>query len=240
MNVPKIAIILTTVAALVIVGLVATKLQWQQVFSPPTSHWIAVPYSSQSPDGVWAEPWENACEETTITMLNAYYKHDKRAQIPNQEAKDSITAIINWEKNNLGFAKDTGAADTKKIIDALYKWEAKIIYNPSLDSIKNELYHNRPVVLLVHGTSLKNPHFVDGGPNYHMLLAVGYDDKTQEFITHEPGMNNGQDFRYPYATIMTALHDYVADLKTETGTPVVLFTHSWPKGINTLILPLSN
>lgn len=222
----KTSLLLAGIGSALVIGLAITQPRWQPAFSLPASHSIAVPYSSQSPDGVWAEPWENACEETTLTMLEAYYKKDERAQIPTQEAKASIVKVIEWEKNNLGFAKDTGAADTKKIIDALYVWKAKIVQHPTVTAIKNELYHNRPVVLLVHGASLKNPHFADGGPNYHMLLAIGYDDTAQEFITHEPGMNNGQGYRYPYETIMNALHDLVPGLKTETGTPVVLFTHS--------------
>lgn len=222
----KTSILLAGLGSVLVIGLIIAQPRWQPVFSLPKSHWIVVPYSSQSPDGAWVEPWENACEETTLTMLQAYYQKDERAQIPASEAKASILKIIDWEKSHLGFAKDTGAADTKKIADALYNWDTKIVQRPTLAAIKNELYHNRPVILLVHGASLKNPHFVDNGPDYHMLLAIGYDDATQEFITHEPGMNDGQGYHYSYETIMNALHDYMPDLKTETGTPVVLFTHS--------------
>lgn len=223
----KTSTILAAGSGVLILGLVIALPRWQATSdSHPSTHWLVVPYSSQAPDGVWVEPWENACEEIVLAMLDGYYRHDERAQIPPVEAKATILKIIDWEKKNLGYAKDTGAADTKKIVDALFDWKAKIVQHPSLEAIKNELRQNRPVILLVHGSSLNNPHFQDNGPDYHMLLAIGYDDTTQEFITHEPGINDGQGFRYPYSTVMNALHDLVPNQKTSTGQPVVLFTHS--------------
>lgn len=218
---------LAIIGGTLVLGLAIALPRWKTTVTQlPGTYWLLVPYTSQAPDGAWVEPWENACEETVLTMLDAYYRHDERAQIPPDEAKTQILKIIEWEKNHLGYSKDTGAADTKKIIDALFVWKAEIVHRPSLESIKNELDYHRPVILPVHGVALNNPDFRGGGPDYHMLLAIGYDDATQEFITHEPGVNDGQTFRYTYTTIMTAIHDLVLGLKTATGEPTVLFTRS--------------
>ncbi|PIT86545.1 MAG: hypothetical protein COU33_02535, partial [Candidatus Magasanikbacteria bacterium CG10_big_fil_rev_8_21_14_0_10_43_6] len=63
-----------------------------------------------------------------------------------------------------------------------------------------------------------------GGPNYHTIVISGFDDETQEFITQEPGTQFGLDYRYPYARLMEAMHDFVPGRYTETGRKVAIFT----------------
>ena len=37
---------------------------------------LEVPFTSQSPDGNWSEPWQNACEETSILMVDNFYQDE--------------------------------------------------------------------------------------------------------------------------------------------------------------------
>jgi hypothetical protein len=76
--------------------------------------------------------------------------------------------------------------------------------------MQQELDAGRPIILPVHGVELKNPNFASPLLDYHVIVLKGYDSTTEEFIAHDPGTRNGLDFRYPYATIEAAMHDYEA------------------------------
>jgi hypothetical protein len=57
-----------------------------------------------------------------------------------------------------------------------------------------------------------------------MIVIIGFNDETGEFITHDPGFVTGLDARYPYATILDSLHDFDQERGQANGNPVVLFT----------------
>ena len=57
-----------------------------------------------------------------------------------------------------------------------------------------------------------------------MLVISGYDDERNEFITQEPGTKFGLDFRYSFAIIMNAYHDYTPGRKTNEGAKIAIFT----------------
>ena len=185
---------------------------------------LDVPYTSQAPQGVWKQPWEDACEEAATVMVDSYYRGGRQKTIGKSEAVNRIKHVIYLEDTKLGFSKDTNAAQIAEIINNFYSWEAYSVSRPTLDQIKAEMDKGRPVIALVHGKALKNPYFKNGGPDYHTVVIKGYDDDRQEFVTNEPGINRGLDYRYPYATMLSALHDFVPEGKTSTGQPVAVFT----------------
>jgi len=57
---------------------------------------------------------------------------------------------------------------------------------------------------------LNNPNFKQPGPIYHMLVIKGYN--SWEFITNDPGTRKGNSFKYPYSTLINAVHDWNHDL----------------------------
>lgn len=59
-----------------------------------------------------------------------------------------------------------------------------------------------------------------------MMVIIGFDNKNQEFIVHDPGFGSGLDYRYSYATIMDTLHDFDHETSQANGASVVLFTNS--------------
>ncbi|MFH0857881.1 MAG: C39 family peptidase [Candidatus Magasanikbacteria bacterium] len=171
-----------------------------------------VPFTSQAPLGLWEEPWANACEEASITMVAKYYENQKthrvQAIITTDEAQGDILNALQYKNVSYGVRKDEDALMVASLINRFYPFEATTFLNPTLESMLIELRGGRPVIIPVSGKELKNPYFINGGPNYHMLVLSGYDEEKEEFITQEPGTRYGLDFRYSYATILDAIHDF--------------------------------
>lgn len=193
---------------------------------------LAVPFTLQAPESKWVQPWADACEEATITMLNHYYRGDTASKIPVATAMAEMNQFFSLENKLYKQNKDTNADQTMRLINEFTPWEAYKVFKPSLAKIKAEIDNKRPVIALVHGKALKNPNFRNGGPDYHMFIIRGYDDRRGEFIVNDPGFGKGLDFRYQYGKLLASLHDFVPGGKTKTGTPVVLFTQPNPTDSN--------
>lgn len=185
---------------------------------------LGVPFTSEIPDGSWAKPWNNACEEASIVMVDAWYQGKKSLTI--DEAKQAMQRLFEWENTHFGGNANTDAAQTHELIMAQASFSATIKHNPSLEDLKNELRAGRPVISLHYGYDLKNPlhRWARNGSYYHMMVLVGFDDETKEFLVNDTALEEGLDYRYSYATILKSLHDYDATTKKANGTPTVLFT----------------
>jgi len=188
-----------------------------------------VPFTSQAPLGLWEEPWANACEEASITMVAKYYENQKthrvQTTISHDEAQGDILTALQYKNVSYGVRKDEDALMVASIINRFYPFEATTFLNPTLESLLIELRQGRPVIIPVNGKELRNPNFLNGGPNYHMLVLSGYDEEKEEFITQEPGTRYGLDFRYNYATIMDAIHDFSSENMSK-GVKKAIFTNS--------------
>lgn len=53
---------------------------------------LDVPFTSQSPDGNWKQPWQDACEEASIFMVNRLYI--KKNILSPEDAKKGIGEIL--------------------------------------------------------------------------------------------------------------------------------------------------
>ncbi len=171
---------------------------------------LPVPFVVQAPHGNWDQPYQDACEEASITMLRAYYQGDDRANLSAAESDRMILDLVATENEILGYNRDTSLADVARVINDFYPFEAYVVSNPTLEDVKREIDHKRPVVLPVWGRFLtSNPHFSPPGPTYHTIVIIGYDDAREQFITHEPGTRYGAKFRYGYSELMDNLQDFV-------------------------------
>ncbi|PIR04218.1 MAG: hypothetical protein COV59_03480 [Candidatus Magasanikbacteria bacterium CG11_big_fil_rev_8_21_14_0_20_39_34] len=171
---------------------------------------LPVPFTIQAPDEHWREPWENACEEATLTMVNLYYQMAiPQRTIPVDQAIAEILRVFRIKNATLGTSFDENAEKITFLINNYFPFEAYTVENPTLEQIKAEIDAQRPVIGLFYGRDLHNQYFRDGGPAYHTFPISGYDDEKQEFIVQETGTRHGLDFRYSYATIMRAIHDFV-------------------------------
>ena len=176
---------------------------------------IAVPFVLQAPHSRWVQPYEDACEEAVIVMLDAFVKGDTRDRVPADEADQRILAIVALERKVLGYDKDTNVATMIRLINDYFPFEAYAVRNPSVEQIKAEIDAGLPVVIPAWGKTLKkaNPYFSQPGPRYHTILVTGYDDAKQQFITQEPGVGRGRNYRYSYKIVMEAFGDLKQDAK---------------------------
>ncbi len=166
---------------------------------------IAVPFTSQAPYSDWREPWYNACEETSIAMVHAFY-----TDIPlttKAEARTRIRAIFSIKNTFIGESFDEPADIMAELINDFLPWEAVVLDNPTLEDLKSEIDANQPVILPLSAPLLQNPHFQGTFP-YHVVVLSGYDDKTSEFVVQEPGTRFGKNYRYSYDTIERAIRDF--------------------------------
>lgn len=187
----------------------------------PASAEIAVPFLSQAPFGDWGEPWQDACEETSVMMAVAWARG---FQLNPDSAADEISNEVAFEKKTLGYYRDTNAADTARIFREFYHYDGITIRDSgvSVAAIKKELAKGNIVIVPLAGALLKNPYFTSP-PLYHMVVIRGYDDATREFITNEPGTKHGNGFRYGYENLFDAIHDWTGfDVNILKGNKVMI------------------
>lgn len=173
----------------------------------PSKVELPVPFIVQAITGQWAFPWEDFCEEATVVMATSYVRGIEMRPLV---AALQMLRVAEFEQKIFNYDKDTGVADTERILREFYGvMSTKIVENPTADSIKDEVRAGSIVIVPVAGKLLYNPYFANGGPRYHMLLVKGFDETTGEFIVNEPGTRYGNGFRYREAVIMNAMHDFV-------------------------------
>lgn len=191
---------------------------------------LNVPFTPETPDNVWTAPWKDACEEASIVMVSQYYLGKQNALIPKAAAKALMQKYFTIENKIFGWNANTDAAHTAKLINEHSKiFAAEIKNNPTLAEIKAEVQAGRPVIAALNALALTkiNDHlrFRRNGSYYHMLVIVGYDDETNEFIVNDNGDYSGLDHRYSYDIIMDSLRDYSYKTHKANGPARALFTY---------------
>jgi hypothetical protein len=189
----------------------------------PNKHLIKTIFVPQAPEKKWDQPWQDACEEAALLTLHYYY----------QSLSPSLDAMIS-DFNNLfdfeakqGWTHDVNISQMATISAKLWNYQVEIIDNPTIEDIKKYLSKDIPLIIPANGKTLfkENKHFKSGGPWYHNLVILGYDDDKNQFIVHDVGTQFGAYFHYSYTTLMDSIHDFPPSLKKEDinlGTPRVL------------------
>lgn len=168
---------------------------------------LAVPWMSQAPHANWDFPYQEACEEASIIMVDAFYKGlTERLEV--EAADEAIKKLVAYQNDKYGDYKDTDAAQTAKIIKDYFGYkDVRVLSFKTTEDIKNILARGYPVIVPFSGKALKNPNYRNGGPLYHMLVIKGYTNDGL-FITGDPGTRKGEDYVYPYSRIIEAAHDW--------------------------------
>ncbi len=174
---------------------------------PSASINLAVPFRPQAPFGDWSEPYENACEEASIIMVDYYLRG---ASLSAQQMKDAIDAQVAWQQKHFGGHEDLPIAKVKELAASQYSYKIEIISPLTVDAIRIELQKGLPVIVPTAGRELGNPYFTAPGPIYHMLVIKGY-TADGRFITNDPGTKRGADYIYSSATLMNAIHDWTGE-----------------------------
>lgn len=169
---------------------------------------LSVPFTPQAPFANWSDPrFEDGCEEASAIMAMAWANSETMTP---QYVNEEIISISDYEVKNYGGYQDTSAADTAlRIFKGYFHYgnvEARSNINNS--DIKAELAKGNLVVVPMNGQKLKNPFYNPPGPVEHMVVVVGYDETTKEFITNDPGTKHGEGYRYKEDIFEKAMQDY--------------------------------
>ena len=165
---------------------------------------VEVPFLSQAPFSKWDALHEDACEEASLLMIR-YFSQGKKI-ISKDEGEKEIQNMIKFEKEN-GYGPSITLQELSEAANELYKMKnGKVEKNINVEKIKKELAKGNPVIVGAAGKVLPNPNFKNGGPNYHMLVVKGYDEKG--FITNDPGTRLGENFRYTFEDLQKSIHDW--------------------------------
>ncbi|MFA5795648.1 MAG: C39 family peptidase [Candidatus Shapirobacteria bacterium] len=179
----------------------------------PDKHLTKTAFIEQAPEKNWAEPWQDACEEAALLTVDYFYKNQTP---PVEEQRDAILKMLDFEKN-AGFTNDVNISQMAAISAEYLGYKPKIVDNPTVEDIKKSISQNIPVIIPVAGKILfkENKHFKSGGPYYHNLTILGYDDTKQKFIVHDVGTQFGAYFQYSYDLLMESIHDFPLSGKKE-------------------------
>ncbi|MFZ2978201.1 MAG: C39 family peptidase [Candidatus Magasanikiibacteriota bacterium] len=189
---------------------IASTTKNKKIIELPKQYNLAVPFTSQAPEKNWDQPWQDACEEAALLMLDAYYKNYKLSPL---FAKDEILKMVKWEENK-GWGRSIEIEKIKQVAEEYLKIsnfqfpisKLVIIENPTVEDIKKSIANDNPVLVVADGKALPNPHFQNGGPEYHALIIRGYTET--KFITNDPGTQFGEAFEYEYDDLMDAIRDW--------------------------------
>lgn len=188
-----------------------------------------VPFTAQAPFGEWSDPrQQDACEEATTLMAVKWARSETIAS--RELAKGELLKIADFQTKSYGDNRDTSAQDTLSRIFKDYYQFNNVKLVPSITSeqeIIRELAKGNLVITPMNGQALNNPGFTAPGPERHMVLVIGYDNTTEEFITNDPGIRAGQDYRYPYTTFFRAIRDYETGYHlpiTSTEKPMIVIS----------------
>lgn len=194
----------------------------QKIANLPVQQNIDVPFTSQAPEKNWYEPWLNACEETSILMVDSFYTDDRDIDI--NEAKVEIHEIIKIKRSNIDYSKDESLETIIELINELdLDWTAYIKENPTIDELRLEIANNNPIIVPVYARELDNPYYTGEGPDYHVMVLTGYDENRNMFIVNDPGTQYGEGLTFTYEVLMDSIHD-LNKLDYDAGKKQVLFT----------------
>lgn len=186
----------------------------------PVAKNLEVPFTPQAPQENWSEPWQNACEETSVIMASSFYR-DKN--LTPEEARQQILAVFDIKNKKFGESKDESMERIAELVNgADLGWKAELSVNPELNAIKEEIAQNHPVIVPID-VRLLHSSPIPGSVDYHVLVISGYDDKTKEFIVQDPGTKSGKNDRYDYEEFYKAINDYLPNA-SPSGRKAVIFT----------------
>ncbi len=165
---------------------------------------LAIPFTDQAPTGRWDR--NEDCEETSITMANAYLNGNRDDLLPPAVAAKYIASLKQWEGANIGYNADTGAYATSRMAEGTFGITVRQIKNYTERDLKRALARHHVVLLPIDARQLKSQQYTNSGPTYHMIVVRGYTETG--FIINDPGTSAGNGMVYPFATLQSAAADW--------------------------------
>lgn len=176
----------------------------------PSQVRLQVPFTTQAPFANWVPPFDEACEEASLIMLE-YYLLDQ--SLLADQARLEIELFTDWATKN-GYHIDVSVQELAKMATKYYQRKTKVYLGNqvTIASIKRLLSLGYPIIIPAAGRELQNPHFQNGGPPYHMLVITGYD--AEYFYAHDPGTRFGEFYAYPIDLLYQAIHNWNGSKET--------------------------
>lgn len=171
---------------------------------------LKLPFASQAPLGNWDPPYDEACEEASLILVNAYLNGQGMTA---NEMNTQILDLVAWEEGK-GYPIDVTMPQLLEIAKGKYGLSGRVIENVTIDDIKEELRNGNPVIAPFAGRDLGNPYYSGLGPWYHVMVITGFDGTY--FYTKDVGTKRGDNYKYTHATLFNALHDWTG-VKEETN-----------------------
>lgn len=176
----------------------------QEIETTEDSFALKLPFTSQAPYAVWDELHNEACEEASLIIVDAFLKNKTLSP---QIVEEEIQNLVAWQIKNWGSHKDLTLQELAEMTREYYGYQwARVVKDITIDNIKTELSLGNPVILPLAGREIKNPYYRNPGPYYHMLVVTGYDQN--KFITNDPGTKRGENYTYNQDTLFAAIHDW--------------------------------
>ena len=169
---------------------------------------LDAPFLAQAPLGQWENPiYQDACEEASLLTAILWVRGVKT--ISKEEATEELKKIADFEIEKYDNFYDHSATDTAQIMKDYFDYNnLRVENNISSDNIIEELKKGNLVIVPINGQVLKNPYYTPPGPDRHMLVIIGYDFQTEEFITNDVGTRHGEKFRYKKDILEASIRDY--------------------------------
>jgi len=169
---------------------------------------LDIPFICQAPYAEWDNSiFQDGCEEAA-SLMAVYWALDKK--LDKNIAQEEIIAMADYQKKEFGQAQDTSSEDTnKRLIKGYFGYnDAEVRRNININDIIEEIKKGNAVIVPANGQLLGNPYFTQPGPERHNLLIRGYNEKTKEFITNDPGTKRGEEYHYNQDILYNAIRDY--------------------------------
>lgn len=180
-----------------------------------TSINLSIPFTSQAPTANWDQPWQDACEEASVLMVDYYYNNKN---LPNKiSVEQTLFDMVAWQEKNWQSHSNLPVAKLAEYVEENFNYQAEIIENLTVEKIEEYLSQGLPVIVPANGKILDNPYFSHGGPEYHMLVIKGFLHDEQKFITNDPGTRRGEDFIYSYENMMSSIADWDTKKSAASG-----------------------
>jgi len=165
---------------------------------PEKAYIDRVPFFCQAPfqnEASW-EIHHASCEEAAVLQAVYFYQGVKDVDV--KKVDSTLQSMIEWQMKHFGVHKDIHADSVKMMMMGFFGFaddDVKIIRKASLSEIKQWVALGFPVVAPTYGRLLFNPFFKQPGPEYHMVVVIGY--TPDRIITNDVGTKRGKDYSYP-------------------------------------------
>mgnify|MGYP001583065391 CR=1 FL=1 len=122
----------------------------------PTSVNLAVPFLAQAPRQNWDLPYQEACEEASMIMVDAYLAGRVTA-FAADEGDRAILKLVHFETEQ-GLEADLTAKQVSELIPTYFaQREARVIQRPTIEAIRRLLAQAIPDIVPAYGKALQNP-----------------------------------------------------------------------------------